>query len=94
MSVKKPLWSRDDGSIDHYAWYYGTYALYQVGGARWTAWEKALQEAVVKTQRAEGNLLGSWDPEGVWGQDGGRVYSTAILALTLQAYYRYARLVH
>ena len=41
----------------------------------------------------EKNLLGSWDPIGAWGEDGGRVYSTAILVLTLEAYYRYSRLV-
>jgi hypothetical protein len=43
-------------------------------------------------QRGDGNFKGSWDPNGVWGEDGGRVYSTAILVLTLQADYRHARL--
>ena len=32
---------------------------------------------------------GSWDPVGPWGVDGGRVYSTAILAMCLEVYYRY-----
>ena len=32
------------------------------------------------------NLYGSWDPKCAWGEDGGRVYSTAILVLTLEAY--------
>ncbi|MFO1052992.1 MAG: hypothetical protein U1F36_12325 [Planctomycetota bacterium] len=91
---KKPTWNTTDGSIDQYAWYYGTYALYQIGGPRWKAWETALDTAVLKTQRQDANFKGSWDPAGVWGQDGGRVYSTAILCLTLQAYYRYTRLVH
>jgi hypothetical protein len=48
---------------------------------------------VVGAQRRDGNFAGSWDPVGVWGEDGGRVYSTAMLALTVQAYYRYARLL-
>ena len=54
---------------------------------------KAMGPAVVKTQRLDGNFKGSWDANGAWGEDGGRVYSTAILVLTLEAYYRYTRLV-
>jgi hypothetical protein len=91
--AKKPSWDAKSGSIDHYYWYYASYALYQMGGRAWSEWSKALDLAVVKTQRKDGNFAGSWDPSGAWGEDGGRVYSTAILALTLEAYYRYGRLV-
>jgi len=35
---------------------------------------------------------GSWDPVGAWGSVGGRVYSTAINALTLEVWYRYERI--
>jgi len=35
---------------------------------------------------------GSWDPLDPWGSAGGRVYSTAINALTLQVYYRYNKI--
>jgi hypothetical protein len=35
---------------------------------------------------------GSWDPVDPWGSAGGRVYSTAINALTLQVYYRYRKI--
>ncbi len=34
---------------------------------------------------------GSWDPIDAWGSAGGRVYATAINALTLEVYYRYKR---
>ncbi|MCU0862929.1 MAG: terpene cyclase/mutase family protein [Planctomycetes bacterium] len=91
-----PSWDAAAGSIDHYYWYYATYALYQVGGAQWTAWQKRLEPALLKNQHldaARPNLLGSWDPACAWGDDGGRVYSTAILALCLQANFRYTRLV-
>jgi len=81
------------GAVDHYYWYYATYALYQVGGDAWRQWSKSLTPVVVKTQRRDGNFKGSWDPDGAWGHVGGRVYSTAILTLTLQAYYRYARVL-
>jgi hypothetical protein len=89
---KPPVWNRD-GSIDHYYWYYATYALYQMGRNHWRQWSRHLTAAVVKTQREDGNFKGSWDPDGAWGEDGGRVYSTATLVLTLQAYYRYTRVL-
>jgi hypothetical protein len=93
LAASPPVWDEKSGGIDHYYWYYGTYAMYQAGGPQWAAWSKRLDAAVVKTQRNDGNFQGSWDPIGVWGEDGGRVYSTAILALCLEAYYRYTRLV-
>ncbi len=91
--LKKPPAWKLDGSIDHYYWYYATYALYQMGRKHWREWAKHLTGAVAKTQRLDGNFEGSWDPAGAWGEDGGRVYSTAALVLTLQAYYRYARVL-
>jgi hypothetical protein len=94
--AKPPLWSEKEGTIDHYYWYYATYALFQMGGRHWTEWQKKLEPAIVKTQnmdKSKKNLLGSWDPKCAWGEDGGRVYSTAMLVLTLEAYYRYTRLV-
>ncbi len=96
LRSKPPVWDEKSGSIDHYYWYYATYALFQYGGAHWNDWKKKLETSVVKHQHREAtqkNLLGSWDPIGAWGEDGGRVYSTAILVLTLEAYYRYSRLV-
>jgi hypothetical protein len=95
---KPPVWDTKAGTIDHYYWYYATYALFQMGGRHWTEWQKKLESAVVKNQQlskepGKKNLYGSWDPTCAWGEDGGRVYSTAILTLTLEAYYRYSRLV-
>ncbi len=96
IASKPPVWDEKGGSIDHYYWYYATYALFQYGGRHWSDWQKKLETAVVKNQHrdaAKKNLYGSWDPVGAWGEDGGRVYSTAILTLTLEAYYRYSKLV-
>jgi hypothetical protein len=67
-----------------------------MGGRHWTEWQKKLEPALIKTQHrtpSKKNLYGSWDPKCAWGEDGGRVYSTAILTLTLEAYYRYSKLV-
>lgn len=92
-----PVWDDAGGRVDHYAWYYASYALFQMGGKRWTAWQKQLQPTLLGKQHRDpkdGNRFGSWDPACAWGDDGGRVYSTAILALCLQANYRYSRLLH
>jgi hypothetical protein len=88
-----PTWSPDDGSIDMYYWYYGTLAMFQVGGDHWRKWNKAMVPAIVKSQhpRNSGSKSGSWDPIGPWGGDGGRVYSTAVMITCLEVYYRYDR---
>jgi len=90
---KPPQWSQKGGTIDHYYWYYGTYAMFQMGGRHWKTWSKRMLPAVLGNQCKKGSENGSWDPVGVWGESGGRVYSTALMVLTLQAYYRYTRLV-
>ncbi|MCA8968581.1 MAG: terpene cyclase/mutase family protein [Planctomycetes bacterium] len=93
MLKKPPVWNENDGSIDVYYWYYGSYAMFQMGGRHWTGWKKSLEPALIKPQRKEGSAKGSWDPIGAWGHDGGRVYSTAIGVLCLEVYYRYSRLI-
>ncbi len=88
-----PLWDPDDGSIDMYYWYYGTLAMFQIGGSTWKTWNKAMVNAVLKSQHRKGSgaRTGSWDPIGAWGADGGRVYSTATMVMCLEVYYRYDR---
>jgi len=76
--------------VDSYAWYYGTLALFHVGGKPWQRWNKGLQQTLLPLQRTgAGPLVGSWDPDGAWGRHGGRVYATALAALMLEVYYRY-----
>lgn len=85
------LWEEDKapGRIDFYYWYYATYALYQWGGNSWRDWEKSIK-VVADRQIQDGEAKGSWDPQvDAWGGVGGRVYSTAILALLMEVYYRY-----
>jgi len=90
---RKPQWNPDDGSVDMYYWYYATLAVFQVGGKSWREWNKAMVPAIVKSQHADGSgsRTGSWDPIGPWGHDGGRVYSTALMVMCLEVYYRYDR---
>jgi hypothetical protein len=94
MAALPPVWDPKGGSIDLYYWQAGALAMAQVGGADAEAWRAALSKALVEHQRTEGEpcgVKGSWDPIDVWGSDGGRVYMTAMAALSLEAPYRYPR---
>ena len=91
LTKRLPVWEPQTGKVDMYYWYYGTLAMFQVGGASWVAWNGKMNKAVVDSQRKDGNYRGSWDPVGPWGQDGGRIYSTAVMTMCLEVYYRYGR---
>ncbi len=88
-----PTWpsKQDTRKVNFYYWYYGTYSMFQVGGSDWKKWNDAMQGAVLDKQRMGGDEDGSWDPVGEWCIAGGRVYATALNALTLEIYYRYER---
>ena len=89
LLARQPKWEK--GSIDPYYWWFGTQAMYQVGGRSWQEWNKGLDD-LIRAQRTDGNAAGSWDPVGVWDCDGGRVYATALYVMTLQVRSRMARL--
>ena len=93
MLKKPPVWNKADGSIDMYYWYYGSYAMFQMGGKWWTGWKRGLEAALLKSQRKDGHQKGSWDPVSAWGEAGGRVYATALNVLSLEVYYRYTTLI-
>ena len=88
-----PVWDSSVKANDMYYWYYGTYAMYQMGGKHWEDWNKAMKPAVLESQRMDGASKGSWDPIGPWGWSGGRVYSTALMVLCLEVYFRYGRVL-
>lgn len=89
-----PLFDAAAGTVDYYYWYYGSYAMWQMGGRDWDVWQTKMLDAVVQTQRHDGDEKGSWDPQfDPWGHRGGRVYSTAIMTLCLEVYYRYDRVL-
>ena len=95
LMKETPQWREAKGKrqskINIYYWYYGSYAMFQFGGSQWKEWNDAMQEALLPTQRVGGCEDGSWDPIGEWGAAGGRVYATAIGAMTLEVYYRFVR---
>lgn len=88
-----PVWEPEKFGCDMYYWYYATYAMFQMGGKHWDSWKKAMEPAVVGSQRKDGDEKGSWDPVGPWGYQGGRVYSTALMTLCLEVYFRYAKVL-
>ena len=89
-----PRWpqGKSTRSVNFYYWYYGSYAMFQLGGKAWETWSEHMLEALHSQQRNGGGCeRGSWDPVGEWCLVGGRVYATAISALTLETWYRYER---
>ena len=42
--------TRRKGSIDMYYWYYGTLAMFQMGGEHWERWNKNLKTVVIDNQ--------------------------------------------
>ena len=80
----------DRSQPNAYAWYYATLASFHAGGPQWDRWNRSLQAALLPLQRRDGSVAdGSWDPDPVWGGHGGRVYATALAAMTLEVYYRH-----
>ncbi|MAB90905.1 MAG: hypothetical protein CMJ90_15845 [Planctomycetes bacterium] len=91
MAKRLPVWDPEGGRVDMYYWYYASLALFQCGGAEWSAWTGKMKSAMIDTQRDDGNFAGSWDPVGPWGEDGGRVYSTALMTMCMEVFFRYPR---
>ena len=79
----------DSGVVNFYYWYYGTLAMKMTGGDAWTEWNRSLKASLLPLQRDDGELAGSFDPNGIWSGYGGRIYSTAMATLCLESYYRY-----
>ena len=91
LMKRLPRWDEKKGTVDPYYWYYGTMLAFQAGGDTWKKWREPLQQAILAHQVAEGPNRGSWNPVGPWGEDGGRVYMTAILTLAMEISHRYEK---
>ncbi len=77
-----------------YYWYYATQLLHNMKGKEWEQWNVRVRDGLVAMQRdGLGCDRGSWDPSepqvDLWGQRGGRLYTTSLSLLTLEVYYRY-----
>ena len=69
--------------------YYASLALHHAQHHGWERWNTALQKRLLATQEASGHEQGSWHFKDKHGDVGGRLYTTAMCALTLEVYYRY-----
>jgi hypothetical protein len=59
-------------------------------GEDWDKWNHRMREHLVSLQETGGETEGSWNPaQADWGARGGRMYSTSMALLTLEAYYRH-----
>jgi hypothetical protein len=90
LDAHGPVWELTGAGVDLAGCYLATVACREAGGEAWNSWERAIRSAVVDHQRMDGGLClagGSWDPLGVWGAEGGRVFSTATCGLICLIYY-------
>jgi len=89
-----PQWGQGGWSM--YRWYYGTLAMFQMGGDWWKQWNANLRDMLIKNQikSPDPKMDGSWDPSfSSGGKRAGRAYSTAMACLCLEIYYRYRPLL-
>ncbi len=93
MKQDKNLPNKWPGNL--YYWYYATLTMFQKGGDHWKNWNEPMKKTLIDNQRKDGDFAGSYDPfftEETGFIYGGRVQATALGALCLEVYYRYAKL--
>jgi hypothetical protein len=88
-TLQRDLPNPDPNRRDYAYWHWGTVFLAQREqrkGAQWTSWSNAAyREISALGETADTCALGSFPPNDRWGVSGGRVYATAMNALTLAA---------
>ena len=79
-------------SGDMYYNYYATQVMRHYGGEKWEAWNAKMRDKLVNAQVKDGIEQGSWFAglnEGHGGDQGGRLYVTAMSTMILEVYYRH-----
>jgi hypothetical protein len=71
--------------------YYATQVMHHFGGYPWQRWNVVMRDYLIRTQAKKGHETGSWYFEGSdhGTAPGGRLYFTALSAMTLEVYYRH-----
>ncbi len=71
--------------------YYATQVMHHWGGSDWKRWNEVMREYLIETQATAGHEAGSWFFAGadLGSPAGGRLYCTAMAAMTLEVYYRH-----
>jgi len=70
--------------------YYATQVLHHYGGDEWKRWNPRMRDGLVAAQSKHGHTAGSWFSGGGHSSKGGRLYCTAMSAMTLEVYYRHS----
>ena len=95
-----PQWAA--GKRNVYAWYYTAQFLHNSGGKPWKQWYQAVQQEIVSMQtrtgsrKRGGDVRGSWHPtkplgsSHEYGEQGGRLYVTAMCLLILETPFRHS----
>lgn len=91
LRERERQWTNDPKhKLSIFEWFCSSHALAQAGDAKSLA---RIGSKLSAAQVRDGDDAGSWQPIGVWGEVGGRVWTTAMAVLTLEAPYRYAKIV-
>jgi hypothetical protein len=86
LLLKKALVSSkmETAGSDFYRCYFRAAALNASKEGEYSRMLAELQHSLLAEQEQSGGNTGSWSPEDRWGSTGGRIYSTAVAALTLE----------
>jgi len=74
-----------DRETDFYRWFFLSHAIQARGTPELRASLARIQESLVGMRSLAGATAGTWDPKGAWSSVGGRLYTTAMATLALQA---------
>lgn len=93
LDAHPPQWQSTGGPVDMYYWYYAALVCAALDHPLARRFDQALAGTLLQAQRTTGtpaDVLGSWDPAGVWAVEAGRIYATAMGAMCLLAPFRTA----
>lgn len=85
-----PLSQKGPAEKDALANFWATTLLHAHPGPEWDSWNRAIRRQLATAQDKEGDETGSWwNPNDADAASGGRLFQTALGAMTLEVYYRY-----
>ncbi len=91
LDVLGPSTASTRMSNNMYYNYYATQVMHHFGGSYWKRWNEVMRDYLVHSQDTVGHERGSWFLDGSdnGAPAGGRLYCTAMAAMTLEVYYRH-----